>query len=241
MNTIIVSDLHLGARNSRTDLLAGLLDSDFDRLILNGDTVDGPDLRRFRPGDWRIIDALRAVACSRELVLVRGNHDVPAHGDAARATDLLTGLFGTAPREEYEVDVGGEPYLVLHGDCFDGTMNLTWVGDAADLVYRGVQRVSRPVAHCLKLASKHVCGVVGAVQRGAVEHARGRGYAGIVTGHTHFPHDEHIDGVHFLNTGCWVDHPCSYIQIENGTARLRHWAPDTVAAVRRRRAPLAVG
>ena len=61
MNTLIVSDLHLGARNSRTDLIAELLEGDFDRLVLNGDTVDSPDLRRFRPCDWRIIDALRAV------------------------------------------------------------------------------------------------------------------------------------------------------------------------------------
>ena len=49
MNTLIVSDLHLGACNSRADLVAGLLDSDFDRLVLNGDTVDSPDPRRFRP------------------------------------------------------------------------------------------------------------------------------------------------------------------------------------------------
>jgi UDP-2,3-diacylglucosamine pyrophosphatase LpxH len=230
MNTVIVSDLHLGARNSRTDLLAELLDGDFDRLVLNGDTVDGPDPRRFRPRDWQIIDTLRGVARSRELVLVRGNHDVPAHGDAGRATDLLTGLLGTELRDEYVLEVGGDRYLVLHGDRFDGTMNLTRVGDAADLVYRGVQRVSRPAAHFLKAASKHVCGVVGAVRRGALAYARERGFAGIITGHTHFHHDEYIDGVHFLNTGCWVDHPCSYVQAEGGLVRLRHWLPGAARA-----------
>ena len=89
MNTIIVSDLHLGARNSRTDLLAELLDSNFDRLILNGDTVDSADLRRFRPADWRILDTLRAIAESRELVFVRGNPDAPAGGNSARAAARL--------------------------------------------------------------------------------------------------------------------------------------------------------
>jgi UDP-2,3-diacylglucosamine pyrophosphatase LpxH len=243
MNTLIVSDLHLGARNSRTDLFAGLLDGDFDRLVLNGDTVDRPDLRLFRPCDWRVIDALRAVAQARELVLVRGNHDVPDHGDRARAAGLLTGLLGTELCDEYALDVGGDRYLVVHGDRFDVTMNLTWVGDVADTIYRGVQRVSRPAAHFLKAGSKHVCGVVGAVQRGALEHARGRGFAGVITGHTHFHHDEHIDGLHYLNTGCWVDHPCSYVRLEDGVARLRHWLPGNAAATAKREplAPVAVG
>jgi len=242
MNTIIVSDLHLGARNSRTDLLAELLDGDFDRLILNGDTVDSPDLRRFRPCDWRIIDALRAVARSRELVVVRGNHDVPAHGDMVRCAGLLTALLGTEPREEYELDAAGGRYLVLHGDRFDSTMNLTWVGGAADAIYRSVQQFSRPAAHFLKAASKHVGGVVGAVRRGALAYARERGLTGIITGHTHFADDETVDGVHFLNTGCWVDHPCSYVQADAGGVRLRHWAPGLAPApgMRKPLAPVAV-
>jgi UDP-2,3-diacylglucosamine pyrophosphatase LpxH len=243
MKTLIVSDLHLGARNSRTDLIAELLEGDFDRLVLNGDTVDSPDLRRFRPCDWRVIDTLRGVARSRDLVLVRGNHDVPAQADRDRAEGLLTGLLGTELHDEYVVDVGGDRYLVVHGDRFDVTMNLTWVGDVADVVYRGVQRMSRPAAHFLKLASKHVCGVVGAVQRGALGHARERGFAGIITGHTHFHHDEYIDGLHYLNTGCWVDHPCSYVQVEDGVARLRHWLPGTPPVVVKKEplVPVAVG
>jgi UDP-2,3-diacylglucosamine pyrophosphatase LpxH len=232
MNTLIVSDLHLGARNSRTDLLTQLLTTSFDRLVLNGDVVDSPDLRRFRPCDWRVIDGLRAVGRSRELVMVRGNHDVPAHGDAARALTTVTGLLGTEPREEYELDVGGGRYLVLHGDRFDCTMNLTWVGDVADVFYRGVQRVSRPAAHFLKVASKNVCGVAEAVQVGAVAYARERGFAGVITGHTHFHHDEHIDGLHFLNAGCWVDHPCTYVRVEGGTARLGHFLPERAAPAR---------
>ena len=41
MTTLVLSDLHLGARNSRTDLLDQVLRADCDQLILNGDTVDG--------------------------------------------------------------------------------------------------------------------------------------------------------------------------------------------------------
>jgi len=81
------------------------------------------------------------------------------------------------------------------------------------------------------------------VQGGAVAFAREGGFAGVITGHTHFHHDEHIDGIHFLNTGCWVDHPCSYVQVEGGVARLRHWLPGAapVPAARKPLAHVAVG
>lgn len=59
MTTLIISDLHLGAINSRTDLLAELLVQDFDRLILNGDTIDSLDFRRFRRRDWAVIELLQ--------------------------------------------------------------------------------------------------------------------------------------------------------------------------------------
>lgn len=239
MNTLIISDLHLGARNSRTDLLAEVLRSDFDRLVLNGDTVDRPDRRRFRPCDWKVLDLLRAVARGRELVAVRGNHDEPpAPANGRGTTPFLAELLGTEVHEEYALEVGGDTYLVTHGDRFDGTMNLTWVGDVADWCYRGLQRVSQPLAHHVKGASKHVCGVVEAVRRGALAYARRRGYAGVITGHTHFCHDEFIDGLHYLNTGCWVDHPCTYVRVQDGVARLHGWKEGRGTPVPRPATPL---
>ena len=234
MTTLIISDLHLGARNSRADLIADLLRTDFDRLVLNGDTVDHPDPRRLRAPDWRVVALLKAVARERELVVVRGNHDaLPGPGNARGATHFVAELLRTPVVEEYVLEVGGGRYLVVHGDQFDGTMNLTWVGDVADWVYQGMQRLSRPLAHFAKQASKHVCGVVESVERGAVAHARRRGFAGIITGHTHFWHDERRDGLHSLNTGCWVDAPCSYVLAEDDAVRLVHWTERGARAVPR--------
>ena len=39
MTTILISDIHLGARNNRTDLLAELLRGDFDRLLRLGRSI----------------------------------------------------------------------------------------------------------------------------------------------------------------------------------------------------------
>ncbi len=240
MNTLILSDLHLGARNSRADLLAALLKSDFDRLVLNGDIVDSPDPRRLGRPDWRVVVLLQAVARRGDLIVVRGNHDeLPGPANPRGSTGFVADLLGAPVVEEFTLEVGDDRYLVTHGDQFDGTMNLTWVGDAADWCYRGIQRLHRPLAHWVKGASKHVCGVVDAVQRGALAYARENDYDGVITGHTHFCHDEFVGGIHFLNTGCWVDSPCSYVRAEGALVRLLHWHGEGVA-VRREKRPVPV-
>src|SRR5947209_7409661 len=117
MITILISDLHLGARNSRIDLLAELLDTDFDRLILNGDTVDSVNFRRFRRCEWRIVEQLRSIARQRELVLVRGNHDGRGAGASGFGPlDAIAELLDAPWHEEYLLHVGAERYLVMHGD-----------------------------------------------------------------------------------------------------------------------------
>jgi UDP-2,3-diacylglucosamine pyrophosphatase LpxH len=231
MNTILVSDIHLGARNNRTDLLAELLRSDFDRLILNGDTVDCMDFRRFRPRDWRIVHQLQLIARERDLVLVRGNHDGKASEEHFHALDALADLLGAQWHEEYPLSIGSDRYLVLHGDQFDHTLNLSWVGDAADWFYRQTQRASTSVARFLKGRVKHWGGVNESVRIGATRYARENGFSGVITGHTHFCHDEIIDDVHYLNSGCWVDWPCTFIRADPISIELCWW-PEGIQMAR---------
>jgi UDP-2,3-diacylglucosamine pyrophosphatase LpxH len=237
MITLIVSDLHLGAWNSRTDLLAHMLCSDFDRLVLNGDTVNSLNFDRFRRQDWRIVEMLKCVARERELILIRGNHDGQVDDDAKRgfgSLDVLADLLDTEMREEYELTVADGKYLILHGDQFDRTLNLTWVGTTADWCYGNIQYVSRPTAKWLKGRVKYWGGVVASVKRGAIPYARERGCCGVITGHTHyFDDDVTADGFRYMNTGCWVDHPCSYILVANGHARLAHWEENGRLTVQR--------
>jgi UDP-2,3-diacylglucosamine pyrophosphatase LpxH len=235
MITLILSDLHLGACNSRTDYLAQVLRTDFDRLILNGDTVDSLNFGRFRRGDWRVVELLKGIARERELTLIRGNHDgwVDHDQPGFGSLDVLADLLVTPMREEVEVEVGDGRYLVMHGDQFDRTLNLTWVGHAADWCYNRIQRMSRPTARWLKGRVKHWGGVVASVKRGAIPYAQKRGCAGVITGHTHYEDDDWVGETRYMNTGCWVDQPCSYIRIEDGCARLEYWGETVV----RRTAP----
>jgi UDP-2,3-diacylglucosamine pyrophosphatase LpxH len=224
MITLIVSDIHLGSRSSQAVLLSRLLRSKFDRLILNGDTLNNLNLKRLKPKHWRLVDQLREVAQRREVVLIRGNHDVTQGEEGVFGPmDVLATLLGVPLQEEFALEVGQRRYLVLHGDRFDPTLNWPIITDAADWCYRAIQGVNKKAAKWLKRRVKKLGGVVEFVKRRAVHYAQSRRCDGIIAGHTHFSDDEWIDGVHYLNTGCWVDWPCTYVAVHNDQARLCHW------------------
>lgn len=222
--TLIVSDIHLGACNSEGAALLALIQQSFDRLVLNGDTVDHLNFRRFRPIDWDVIALLQSIGSERELVIIRGNHDAGFRSLSSGPLNLLSRLLGASLCEEYTLRVGRRDYLVLHGDQFDDSMNLTRLGNIADSCYRMLQRVNRPVASWAKHAVKRWSGAAVQVPRRAIAYARQLGYDGVIVGHTHFSGDAIEGGTHYLNTGCWVDWPCTYVAAEGGRIELRSWA-----------------
>jgi UDP-2,3-diacylglucosamine pyrophosphatase LpxH len=222
MVTLIVSDIHLGSRSSQAGLLSRLLQSDFDRLILNGDTLNGLNLKKLKAKHWRVLDQLREIGRRRELILIRGNHDVrPGDPDTFGPMDVLATLLGVPLQEQFEFEADNRHYLVLHGDRFDPTLSWPILTDAADWCYRTVQGVNKKAAKWLKRRLKRVGGVVEYVKCRAVHHARKLGYQGIIAGHTHFCDDEWLDDIHYLNSGSWVDHPCNYVMATNDRVQLR--------------------
>src|SRR5262249_22961507 len=125
--------------------------------------------------------------------------------------------------EEFCLDVGDRRYLVLHGDRFDPTLHWPSLSDAADWGYQTVQKLNKRAAKWLKKKVKKLGGVVEFVKSRSVHHARSQGYSGIIAGHTHFCDDEWIDGIHYLNTGCWVERPCTYVLTGRGQVCLHSW------------------
>jgi UDP-2,3-diacylglucosamine pyrophosphatase LpxH len=85
--------------------------------------------------------------------------------------------------------------------------------------------LSKKLAKWLKKKSKRWTGALAYVRAGAVEHARQQGHDGIVAGHTHFAEDMHIDGTHYVNSGCWTEPPCAYLVADRASISL-HEIPD---------------
>ncbi len=221
MRTLILSDLHLGSKHSSVDLLAKVLDEEkYDRLVLNGDTIHNVNLRKMSAEHWRMLDRLRLIGKSRELVLLRGNHDheldhLPGQPINGLGTaHVLPALLEVPMREDHRLDIDGEPYLLMHGDRFDPSMSYPVVTEVAFLCYQLTTKVNKKLAKWLKRKSKRWGGVLDVVRRHAVAHAHKADLAGMIVGHTHFAEDCHVENVHYVNSGSWTESPCSYLIAE---------------------------
>jgi UDP-2,3-diacylglucosamine pyrophosphatase LpxH len=223
MRTVILSDLHLGSRNCQApELLDILRRESCDRLILNGDTVNSLNLRKLSKEHWTIFEYLRQMTRSREVVLIRGNHDCDptppttnGHGSGFTGRDVLPALLGVPMHDEYRLDVAGEPYLVLHGDRFDPTLSYPVVTEVADWCYQLTQKLNKKLAKWIKKKSKRWGGVLEWVRCQATQYARKQGFAGVLTGHTHFADDSRVGDTHYVNSGCWTELPCAYVTIHD--------------------------
>lgn len=229
MHSLILSDLHLGARNSQHQLMLERLAPKplrhITHLILNGDVVDHLNFEVFRPADWSVIHRLQQLAQEDRLIVVKGNHDQPrrsAEGCISRY--VLGDLLGVELKTELTIYVDGQRYLLLHGDQYDQTLNMSMLGYAAEAFYRQTQRWHQPTSRWLKRQSKSILGIERTVRQLAMADARRRGFDGIILGHTHYAMDE-IDShnTRYLNSGSWVDDVCTYLELRDDQLELKTW------------------
>ena len=136
--TIVLSDIHLGTAHSKTDEVCHFLSNvDCDRLILNGDIIDGWHLkksgtRKWQPNHTRFFKILMRMMERKntQVVYVRGNHD-----------DFLDGLaplnfYNISIVRDYEIESAGRRYFVTHGDIFDRvTTQMKWLALLGDMGY----------------------------------------------------------------------------------------------------------
>ena len=212
MRQIVISDLHLGSKNSRVKDILSILEFPADIFILNGDIVDSVNFKRFRKLDWNVLDKIRQLASSDRAILVQGNHDTN-----------LGSTIGIPVVPQAVIFLDDCKWIVVHGDFFDPTLNWPVVADIADWCYQTAQSIHKKSARLAKMLFKKHSGVVESVQRGAAAFAKLHKYSGIITGHTHFADDIWIGGVRYINCGSWVESPSHYVDITDHGIFLRQW------------------
>lgn len=131
-------------------------------------------------------------------------------------------------------------YLVLHGDRFDPTLHWPILTDAADWCYQTTQKINHKAAKWLKQKAKRMGGVIEFLKQKSVAYARNRACRGIITGHTHFCEDEWLEDIHYLNTGCWVEKPCTYVLAQEDRVRLCCWEDSSIQAAKQLKMACAV-
>src|SRR5579862_1812042 len=115
-NTLILSDLHLGAETSHArEATRVLKETRFQRLILLGDIFADLNFARLTKDHWKFLGYIRKLSNPKrhiEVVWVEGNHD---HGLA----QIMAHLVGVRVYQEYQWEYQGVRHLAIHGHQFD--------------------------------------------------------------------------------------------------------------------------
>lgn len=241
VRAMFISDIHLGTQGCQAAMLLEFLKRyDADTIYLVGDIIDGWRLKAGwhwpQPHNDVVQKLLRKVRKGCRLVYLPGNHD-------EFLREYLGLTFGDIIISERIVHrtAAGDEYLVLHGDQFDVVVaHARWLAHLGDWAYeftlwsngwlnRARRRLGMPywsLSAWAKLRVKNAVSFIGKFENVLAEEARKAGVGGIICGHIHHAADRDIDGVHYLNTGDWVESCTALVEDYDGTLRLVYFADD---------------
>ena len=214
MNTIVVSDLHIGSRffaRAAFEQFLRHLPSDCE-LVLNGDIIDNPR-KQLPPSHRSILDRIENISVRQRVVWLRGNHD----------NGYLPGSFGDVVFQRSHFL--GHRLWITHGDDFDEILprNQLFM-KAFKFMHEVRMRLGARPVHVAEYAKKWTLlyGVFCKnVLRNAVKCAVENGYEAVACGHTHCAEDAVFNGIRYINTGAWTAFPAFFLQVTEDRMRLQ--------------------
>lgn len=240
VRTVIISDVHLGTHDCKArEVNHFLKHTRCEKLILNGDIIDGWRLKQasFWPkSHTRFIRIVLKKLEKRgtQVIYLRGNHD-----------DILAKFIPIQfenleiVEDHVHVTADGRRYFVLHGDVFDTvTKNFVFLAYLGDWGYRALMRLNRlynrwrawrgkeyySISKAIKARVKQAVNHVSNFELHIAELARSRGCVGVMCGHIHTAADRMMDGVHYLNSGDWVESLTAIVEHTDGRLELIDFA-----------------
>ena len=237
--TVFLSDLHLGLRASRADLLLDFLgDMDCGRIVLVGDIVDGWRLRKSWYWDAHHDEVIRLLLRKAregvEILYIPGNHDEMFRDWVGLE---VAGIHLVQQAEHVTAD--GRRLLVMHGDEFDSVVRYwtllahlgDWAYDAALLLNRWFNTARRRMGYpywslsqWLKRRVKEAVKAIDRFEESLAHEALRGGYDGVICGHIHHAEMRDIGGVTYMNTGDWVESCTALVEHPDGRFELLDWS-----------------
>ncbi|MEZ0483042.1 UDP-2,3-diacylglucosamine diphosphatase [Fibrella aquatica] len=247
--TIVLSDLHLGTAGSKAREATDFLKyHSCQKLILNGDIIDGWQLRQ--QGVWKKkhtaffkVVLKQIVHHDTKVIYLRGNHDdfldqvLPLHvGRNFRIQrDYLLKSQGPT---------GERSFYVTHGDVFDSiTSHMKWLAYLGDMGYTFLLWVNKlynqyrawrglayySLSQTVKQRIKSAVSYISDFEEKLTELARARHCDGIICGHIHQPAIRQINGLTYMNSGDWVESLSALVEDHEGNWNLLYYSSDMAA------------
>src|ERR1700758_2803725 len=220
-NTLILSDLHLGAETSHArEAMLVLKHSRFQRLILLGDIFADLNFARLTKEHWKFLGYIRKLSNPKrniEVVWVEGNHD---HG----LTNIMSHLVGVRVYQEYTWEYRGRRHIAIHGHQFDGfqvnRLRLSRWGTSLYLQLQKLDFKSKPIARMIDRLNTRWLRMSEKVAAGAIAYAKHHEAERMFCGHTHEALRMERDGVSYYNSGGWVDSRLTYLTIDESGVQI---------------------
>jgi UDP-2,3-diacylglucosamine pyrophosphatase LpxH len=229
--TIVLSDVHLGTSGSKAREATLFLKKNIcHTLILNGDIIDGWQLKKY--GKWKnkhtkfFKRVLKMVdAYETKVVYLRGNHD----DFLDQVLPLKMGNIHIC--RDYYHESNGKKFYVIHGDVFDSiTTNLKWVAKLGDVGYTFLLWLNRKynnyrvrnglpyysLSQAIKSKVKSAVNYVNDYESQLAAMAQIKKCDGIICGHIHQPALKEINGVLYMNSGDWVESLTALVETLDG-------------------------
>jgi UDP-2,3-diacylglucosamine pyrophosphatase LpxH len=242
---IFISDVHLGTKASQANqLLDFLRDYDSHTLYLIGDIIDGWALKNgwYWPQSHNDVvqKILRKARKGTRVVYLPGNHD-----------EFLRQYYGThfggieVQETAIHESADGKRYLVVHGDAFDFVIRhakwLAHLGDAAydfaiflNRIATGIRRRMGLPYWSLSAWAKHkvknAVNVISDFENALVQEAKRQEVQGVICGHIHYAESRELDGIHYLNSGDWVESLTAVVEHHDGRFEVLRLSEQQVVA-----------
>ncbi len=235
---IIISDVHLGTPDCKIrEVNHFLKHTRAEKLILNGDIIDGWQLARGARWTKQHTKFIRHILKrlekgDTEVVYLRGNHD----DILGRFLPLQFGNLQIVEDHIHETPRGR--YLVLHGDIFDSVIkNVVGLAHLGDLGYKLLLRINRAynrfrawrgkeyysLSKVIKAKVKSAVSFISKFEDRLAALARARGCVGVICGHIHTPEIRMMGDIHYLNSGDWVESMTAIVEHFDGRFELIHF------------------
>ena len=226
-------------RAAQVGRLSDFLDShEAETIYLVGDVVDGWRLAKswHWPAEYHRLaeQFINMALAGTRIVVLPGNHD-----------EFLREYLGTYFGEVEFVDrtihttAQGKTYLVIHGDQFDIVVaHAKWLAHVGDWAYRSALRLNILVnwvrrrlgltywslSAWAKHKVKNAVSIIGRFEEALSLEARESGVDGVICGHIHYADMHERLGVHYVNTGDWVESCTAIVETPEGALELVRWS-----------------
>ncbi len=240
--SIFISDIHLGSRGCKADLLCDFLKHNTsDNLYLVGDIIDGWRLQKkfYWPQEHTnvIRRILTAAKRGTQVKYIIGNHD-----EALRKwlhwIPALGNLEITNRADHIGLD--GKKYLVVHGDMFDSLMHITsgklimhigdklydfiiYLNDKWSIIRAKLGMPYWSMSKWIKHHTKQAVAYILDFEKLLAAYCKKKGYDGIICGHIHTAEIRKIDGIVYMNDGDWVESCTALVETHEGQWEILHW------------------